>query len=264
MPETKKKKYLCGNLFLEIVAEMNKISGVKKSMLNFDEEILKLVLNRLALKYGVKLLFHTSVVDACIHEGTLTSVKAYGKSGMMEFFADSFIDATGDAELSVLAGCEFTVGREPDHLCQPMTLCFRLGGVDKEKFHKHRPMINPLYNKFQRNGLIKNPRENLLIFENVNEGMVHMNCTRIVKKNPTDPFDVTEAEIEAREQVFELHKFLTENIPGLCLRCTVRQNNTTALWRRLRSSRRKLLQIMQLFSLRFSSGRLRWLLRKMQ
>jgi len=122
--------------------------------------------------------------------------------------------ATGDAELSMLAGCEYKLGREKDELCQPMTLCFRLGGVDKKKYHENRSMMDPLYNEFQKKGLIKNPRENLLIFENLNDGVLHFNCTRIVKKNPVDPFEITEAEIEAREQVFELHKFLKENIPG--------------------------------------------------
>ena len=159
-------------------------------------------------------MFNANVIEAKNDDGRISSIKVYGKSGIMEFFADNFIDATGDAELSSLAGCEYELGRKEDGLCQPMTLCFRLGNVDKENFCKHQAMINPLYSEFQKKGLIKNPRENLLIFENVNDGILHFNCTRIVKKNPIDPFEVTEAEIEAREQVFEIHKFLTENIPG--------------------------------------------------
>ncbi|MBQ9940541.1 MAG: FAD-dependent oxidoreductase [Clostridia bacterium] len=214
VPDTKERKYLCGNLFLEIVEEMNKISGVGKSMSTFDEEILKIVLNRMVVKYGVKLLFNSSVIEAKKDNGKITSVLVYGKSGTMGFFADTFIDATGDAELCALAGCEYSLGREIDNLCQPMTLCFRLGNVNKEKCWKNHGMINSLYNEFKEKGLIKNPRENVLMFDNVNEGIIHINSTRIVRRNPTDPFDVTQAELEAREQVFELNKFLTENIPG--------------------------------------------------
>ena len=214
MPETRETKYLCGDLFLEIVTEMNELSGTPNAMSIFDEEILKIVLNRMVLKHGVKLLFNTTVTEAVVSDGRITSVKALGKSKTIELFADHFIDATGDAELSMLAGCEYKLGREKDELCQPMTLCFRLGGVDKKKYHENRSMMDPLYNEFQKKGLIKNPRENLLIFENLNDGVLHFNCTRIVKKNPVDPFEITEAEIEAREQVFELHKFLKENIPG--------------------------------------------------
>ena len=40
--------------------------------------------------------------------------------------------------------------------------------------------------------------------------MVHFNSTRIVKLNPTDPFDLSRAEMEAREQM-ELFSFLKDN-----------------------------------------------------
>ena len=208
IPNTKEKKYMCGGLFLEIVDEMNNICGTEGERYIFDEEILKLVLNRMAVKYGVKLLFNTDVIDVCVNDGTVSSVVAMCKSKKMEFSADYFIDATGDAELSVLAGCEYKLGREKDELCQPMTLCFRMSGVDKEKYYKNKKKIDALYKEFQTRGEIKNPRENVLVFENFNDGVLHFNTTRIVKKNPTDPFELTEAEIEAREQVFEMHKFL--------------------------------------------------------
>lgn len=114
----------------------------------------------------------------------------------------------------MLAGCSYKLGREKDELCQPMTLCFRMAGVDREKYVENRSKINPLYQEFKEKGLIKNPREDVLIFRNLNDGVLHFNSTRIVKKNPTDPFEITQAEIEAREQVFELHQFLKENIEG--------------------------------------------------
>ncbi len=53
-----------------------------------------------------------------------------------------------------------------------------------------------------------------MTFGNFNDGVIHFNTTRIVKMNPTDPFQVTKAEIEAREQVFEMPDFLKNNIEG--------------------------------------------------
>lgn len=216
-PETEEKKYISGDLFLEIVDEMSKLTEKENSdvrPIGFDEEILKLVLNRMALKYGVNLLFNTTVTEAVVTDGKITAIKAFGKSKHLELFADHFIDATGDAELSMLAGCSYKLGREKDELCQPMTLCFRMAGVDREKYVENRSKINPLYQEFKEKGLIKNPREDVLIFRNLNDGVLHFNSTRIIKKNPTDPFEITQAEIEAREQVFELHQFLKENIEG--------------------------------------------------
>ncbi len=215
-PETKERKYLCGDLFLEIMREMNPILGRETHDYygEFDEEILKLVLNRMCQKYGVKLLFNTNVISADVKDGRIHSVTAFSKGTSFALSADSFIDATGDAELSVLSGCNYQLGRERDHLCQPMTLSFRMSGVDIEKFHQNRDKINPLYKEFKEKGLIKNPREDVLIFNNYNHGVLHFNTTRVVKRNPTDPFDVTAAELEAREQVFEMLGFLKNNIEG--------------------------------------------------
>lgn len=213
-PETDKKVYLAGGIFSEILEEVSKLGGLDEKEKIFDEEIIKLVLNRMCLKYGVELLFNTTVVGAETKDGRIVSIKAWGKSQMLELYADHFVDATGDAELSVLAGCEYSVGREEDHLCQPMTLCFRMNGIDLDAFREHRSKINPLYQEYQEKGLIKNPRENVLIFFTMHGDILHFNTTRVVKLDPTNPFDVTRAELEAREQVFEIHSFLKANIPG--------------------------------------------------
>lgn len=44
--------------------------------------------------------------------------------------------------------------------------------------------------------------------------MLHFNSTRMVRLNPTDPFDLSRAERKAREQMLELFLFLKENIEG--------------------------------------------------
>ena len=213
------RENLAGDLFLEIVEEAKKIAGTPApptaaSPTLFDEEALKLVLVRRALAGGVKLLFNTTVISAEVEEGTVRSITAICKAVKMEFQADTFIDATGDAELSALAGCRCDVGRSEDGLCQPMTLCFRVGGVDKEKYLKIKPEVNKIYNEWQKAGKIKNPRENVLSFPNYNDGVIHFNTTRVVRKSPTDPFAITEAEVEAREQVYEMMDFLREAVDG--------------------------------------------------
>lgn len=214
-PETGKQTILTGDIFTQIITELEKLGGTLQSKdSTFDEELLKLVLNRLCIAHGVELLFNTTVVGVQVENGALVSIKAWGKSRMLELTADYFVDATGDAELSVLAGCDYHVGRKEDGLCQPMTLCFRVAGIDMEKFRENRKYITPRYREFQEKGLIKNPREDVLLFKTMHDSILHFNTTRIVKLDPTDPVAVTKAELEAREQVFELHNFLKNNIPG--------------------------------------------------
>ncbi len=206
----------CG-LFLEIVDRMDQMGGVRYvAGITFNEEILKCVLNRMALESGVHLLYNTVVTDAAVKDGKITEVTVSNVSGSSRVAADCFIDATGDANLAHLAGCPYRVGRETDSLCQPMTLCFRLGNVkidenDLDNFKKCMAEANRLYKEWQKDGRIKNPRENILYFQTLHQGVVHFNTTRIVKLDPTDAKDVTRAEIEAREQVFELYDFLRQN-----------------------------------------------------
>ena len=213
-PETDEVQYLTGNIFTEMVERIRQMGGLHENGKTFDEEIVKLVLNRMCLERGVELLFNTVVVGTQLEDGHIRAIRAWGKSRELELEADYFIDATGDAELSTLAGCRCQVGREEDGLCQPMTLSFRMGGVNKPVYMETRSQINPLYQSFQEKGLLRNPRENVLIFMTMHEDILHFNTTRIVKMDPTDPFAVTKAEIEAREQVFELHKMLQENHPA--------------------------------------------------
>ena len=214
VPGSQEKKMLCNGIFQEILARLREEDGMFEDDNYFDEEVLKLVLNRMVTEAGVQLLYNSVICGADTEDGHIRSITCATKSGPLSFTADYFSDATGDAQLSMLAGVPFRLGRPADNLCQPMTLCFRMSGVDKEQFRAHKREINPLYKQFQKEGKIKNVREDVLIFENMNDGVLHFNTTRVVRRDPPDPFDVTAAEIEAREQVFEIQKFLKENIPG--------------------------------------------------
>ena len=203
---------LSRGLFTEITERMAEISGLPSKQ-SFHEEYLKLVLQRMTLEAGVTLLFNTTFVRANKQGRTIRSLEFVNKSGVFSARAAYYIDATGDADLAFSAGCPFHVGRE-DGLCQPMTLCFRVANVNADTYYENRQKINELYTKFRETGKIKNPREDVLVFRTPVTDMLHFNSTRIVKLDPTNGKDVTRAEIEAREQVFELFKFMKENAPG--------------------------------------------------
>ena len=147
------------------------------------------------------------------------SVAVATKAGPLELEADFFIDATGDGDLMAFSGCQFQLGRESDGLCQPMTTCFRLANVGRQKEEKKNinDSINAVYLALKEQGKIQNPRENVLWFRGkaLGDGIAHFNTTRIVKLDPTDPFQVSKAEKMARDQIRELLTMLKEhNVPG--------------------------------------------------
>lgn len=209
--ENGKTRDLCGGIFREIGTELGKDNKfqTRGNDTFFHDEYLKLILNRMTIDSGVELLFHANVISAERTGNRITSVTIADKSKKYTVFADYFIDATGDANLAYMCGCSFRLGRNGDNLCQPMTLCFRLVNVDEDKIN--RAEINKLYKEKKEVGAIKNPREDVLMFNTLMKGVVHFNTTRIVKLNPTDIFDVTRAEIDARVQMYEIFDFLKDN-----------------------------------------------------
>ena len=174
-------------------------------------EVYKNVFDDMIAESGADVLFHVNAFEAVTEGRQIKSLKVATKSGVMEFAADFFIDASGDGELIAMTGCEYQLGRESDGFCQPMTTCFRMCGVDVKKFLAEEAMLDELYKKYQADGKLINPRENLLIFTGVGEGILHFNTTRVIKHDPTNPFDVSRAEMIARRQVMEMVDFMKKN-----------------------------------------------------
>ena len=181
----------------------------------FLEEELKRLLGEMVSQAGIDLLFHAYLCAVEKDGDTLRSVSVATKGGVMKLEADYFIDATGDAQVAFLAECPTILGREPDHLCQPMTLCFRLGNVDVERFFESRERLNEIHKQALNNGELINPRENILVFKTPIPNVLHFNTTRVIKLDPTSPEEVTKAELIAREQVYEIYDFMKKHADGL-------------------------------------------------
>ena len=181
----------------------------------FNDEYLKILLSRMVREAGVDVLFHAKFLGCDAHDGQIDAIRVSAGSETLTLTADQYIDCTGNAEVAYQAGFPTRLGREGDHLCQPMTLCFRVGDVDLDNFNKNRGLMQKLYREAKARGEITNPREDVLVFDTTSPSVLHFNTTRIVKRNPVDPFDLSKAEEEAREQVYEMFRFLRKYVPGL-------------------------------------------------
>ena len=208
-----KRVDLSAGIFKEIHDRLEHHNAMNKE--SFLEEKLKYILNEMVAEANIDLLFHAYIfkVEKC--DEHIASIVVATKSGEMQVEANYFIDATGDAQLAYLAGCPTVLGRESDHLCQPMTLCFRLGNVDVEKFYESRERLKIAHAQSLAAGELINPRENILVFKTPIHNVLHFNTTRVVRKNPTSPEEVTEAEVLARQQVYEIYEFMKKHADGL-------------------------------------------------
>lgn len=208
-----KRVDLSAGIFKEIHDRLEHHNAMNKE--SFLEEKLKYILNEMVAEANIDLLFHAYIfkVEKC--DEHIASIVVATKSGEMQVEANYFIDATGDAQLAYLANCPTVLGRESDHLCQPMTLCFRVGNVDVEKFYASREKLKIAHAQSLAAGELINPRENILVFKTPIHNVLHFNTTRVVKKNPTSPEEVTEAEVLARRQVYEIYEFMKKHADGL-------------------------------------------------
>ena len=142
-------------------------------------ETYKFVFDDMVSEAGVEVLFHVTAFEAVTEGREIRSLKVATKCGVLEFAADFFIDASGDGELIAMTGCDYQLGRESDGYCQPMTTCFRLSGVDLDRFNEEKPELQKKYNELQAEGKITNPRENILVFTGIGDGILHFNTTRV-------------------------------------------------------------------------------------
>ncbi len=205
----------------------------------FSPEGLKIVMENTCLEAGVTLLYHTDFIDAGTDgENRITSVRLHAKNGFFTASAKVFVDASADADLAVSAGVDTVLGREDDHLSQPMSMNILVGGVDREKvldfvlshqddmlktipFDHLRDIprsgiqgANNLLKKLRAEGKTKVPNGHLLCFETNTLGQYIINMTHVSEKNPTDAFDLTFAEIDGRRQAHETFALFKNYIPG--------------------------------------------------
>lgn len=207
-------------LYVDWNLEMWKLNGLPEEKfsrhvtqnLPLSKEIAMLAAENLLCDAGVKTLYHHTFFDVVRKEETIQSVIFHSKSGLSAVKARFVVDSTGDGDVAALAGCPFELGDEHG-FCQPMTLCFKLGNIDRAAM-PDRAEINRIYEKVKAAGELDCPRENLLWFDAADPDVIHMNTTRVIMKNGTSGLDLSEAEKEGRRQMREIIRFVRRCIPG--------------------------------------------------
>lgn len=200
-------------IFEEILNALDALGGLSASREHFDAECMKIVLQRLCLEAGVELLLHSFVEQVHVKGDRLVAVRVASKTGVEFMAGDAFIDCTGDADVAHLCGVPWKKGQESDGQCQPMTLSFRMAGVDRERMPTNA-RINELYDAAKARAEIHNPREDVLYFNVMQQDVVHFNTTRVIQHDPLSARSLTDAELIAREQVWEMVRFLKKEVPG--------------------------------------------------
>ena len=100
-----------------------------------DPEVVKYVMQEMALEAGVKLLLHTFIVDAVVEDGTVKGVIVENKSGRQAILAKLVVDATGDGDVAASAGATFE--QTKDSTVLPVTITWYMNNVDTLKAREY-------------------------------------------------------------------------------------------------------------------------------
>lgn len=207
----------------------------------FDPEGFKQLANDLLTQAKVEVLNYTWVEEAIMDGSRIKGVIIQNKSGRQAILARTVVDATGDADVAAAAGAEYVKGRESDHKMRPMSVLFRLGGVDLQKVIEYCRSQPKEYFTADPNFHILAPEKGLvrlsgffhiaekaraagelpdevhyLRFEGIDvaRGIVTVNNSRVYGVDGTNAWDISRADTQARLQNRQLRAVIRKYIPG--------------------------------------------------
>ncbi len=223
---------------------------LRGSVTQADPEMLRLTLLAMLAEAEVKLLLHAFLADVLMEGKTLRGIAVETKGGRELIPARVVVDTTGDADVAARAGAPFELGRPEDGRLQPVSRIFRVGNVrldqvyaylreHPEEFVVPEGWTPPAGRRYGVEYLEETPGTSILLQRVVQQAQaegraslpknvisiytppyrsgpaeVSLNATRVHGIDPTDPDQLTRAELETERQVLEVFRFLKATIPG--------------------------------------------------
>lgn len=208
--------------------------GFTRTLTPFRLEVFQVLALDMLEEAGVRVLLHSFIDRVSAEGGRISALGLSTKSGPVQVAGKVFIDATGDADVAHFAGVPCLKGRDSDGKAQPMTLKFRMRGVDlakvkaymlehPEEFYKRTPVeelpdlpltgICGFYRHWKEAALPIN-RDQVLFFAGPEADEVLVNTTRVQGLDGTNAEDLSRAEGEGRRQALMVADFMRRNLPG--------------------------------------------------
>lgn len=195
----------------------------------FEAEGLKLIMDEMLTEAGVRILYHTNFLQPVVAEDKIVGVLVHSKSGIEKIDAKVVIDCTGDGDVAAGCGVPFEMGNEELNLMQPATMFFQISNVDSAALEAD--IEANLHNFYRKDGVNYRSlhwrvaeakaagdwtlnRVSIGVFRMPKEDEWCVNTSRIMGIDSTDNQSLTKAEIEGRQQVDEIFRFLKKYVPG--------------------------------------------------
>lgn len=231
----------------EIERRLNEIGvttredGDRMGYVWFTPEALSEVLETMLLEAGGQELLDATLVDVDVVDGRISAIAVMTVEGLRAVVAQQFVDATGDAVLSRMAGVPCAAGDDAGNN-QMSSLRFEMGGIDVERYRQYclslgdsfSPMVDgffwesamvagkgfklePLFRQGVADGVLE--ESDLVYYQCFSlpgePGVMAFNCPHLPElKNNVSAMARSEALADGRRRIRRLVTFLTRYMPG--------------------------------------------------
>ncbi|MBO4885548.1 MAG: FAD-dependent oxidoreductase [Clostridia bacterium] len=204
---------------LSRMAERNEGDQKGVRTVTIDTEQLKTLCLDMLVEAGVELRLYTMACAAIVEDGRVKGVITESKSGRQAIMAKEVVDATGDGDIAADAGVEYHKGREGDGLMQPVTIMFKVAGVDYSRAvfpGSFETTVDTPKGELQALAREKLPfpAGHVLLYRSTLPGVVTCNMTNSIDIDGTDAQSLTKGEQVCRSQLNAIVAFLREYVPG--------------------------------------------------
>jgi hypothetical protein len=192
--------------------EKTREPGMMRHAIMVDPELLKCILNDMALEAGVNQLLHSWSTAAIVENNAVKGIIFESKSGRQAVMGKVFIDSTGDGDLFAAAGAEYDGALDKGYRSAALAMVFRIGGIDFDKFVDFRQANAETWQKMREKanalagfGVGPVPAQRKDVFW-VN--------SFIKDKSSIKVEDLTWVEVNVRKIMIPLYEYYKKNVPG--------------------------------------------------
>ena len=186
--------------------------GMLRRAIMVDPELLKCILNDMALDAGVKQVLHSWSTAAIVEENTVKGVIFESKSGRQAIMGKVIIDATGDGDIFAFAGAEFDALLDRGYRSSDLAMVFRIGGIDFDKFADFRA-AHPEKWEEKRSEAFKIAGFPLVPVAAQRKDVFWVNSF-IPGKSCLKVEDLTWVEVNVRKAMLPVYSYYRKNLPG--------------------------------------------------
>ncbi|MEM7114327.1 MAG: FAD-dependent oxidoreductase [Chloroflexota bacterium] len=207
-----------------------------------NSQLFKVLADNWVQEAGVRPLLHATAVHVLREDDKATGIVVQSKSGRGAILAKRIIDATGDADIALMAGAP--VYKTPKEEMMAVTVMFSCSGVDKARFLDYvrenpmrymdwgkeweietdgkeddlfSPYLDEPFEQAREKGLIPPGLKSIGgTWSGISDAgdATYLNMVHMGGYDGTDVWDLTRAEIEGRRQAMLAIKALNHFAPG--------------------------------------------------